>query len=260
MDVLVLAAETGSIDASTVGGAISALLTLTLMEIVLGIDNIVFLSILAGRLPPEQARKARQVGLLLAMVARIVLLLFASWLASLKTTAFTVFEHAVSWRDMVMLAGGLFLVYKATHEIHKKLETPSHGVPEPVKGGFGSVLMQIVVMDLVFSIDSVITAVGMAGDTLWVMIVAVVLSIIVMLAAAGRISAFVDKHPTVKMLALSFLILIGVMLIADGLGRHIPRGYIYFAMAFSLGVEVLNLVASGRRARRAAGEVAPRAH
>ncbi|MCC6284735.1 MAG: TerC family protein [Phycisphaerales bacterium] len=230
------------------------------MEIVLGIDNIVFLSILAGRLPPDQARKARQVGLLLAMVARIGFLFAASWLASLEAELFSLFGRPFSGRDIVLILGGLFLVYKATHEIHKKLESPLHGLPHDAaaplgKKAFTSILGQIVMMDLVFSIDSVITAVGMTRNipgALWIMITAIVVSIGVMLAFAGRISAFVDKHPTVKMLALSFLLLIGVMLLADGFGQHIPRGFIYFAMAFSLGVEVLNMIYASRRAKAAA--------
>lgn len=268
MELLTLAAGDVAIDTGSLTGIISALLTLTLMEIVLGIDNIVFISILAGRLPPDQARKARQLGLLLAMGARIGFLFAASWLASLEAELFNVFGKSFTGRDLVLIVGGLFLVYKATHEIHKKLESPLHGVPQSVhdashpaagtavsgKKLFNAILGQIVMMDLVFSIDSVITAVGMTREmpgALWIMITAIVVSIGVMLAFAGRISAFVEKHPTVKMLALSFLLLIGVMLLADGFGEHIPRGFIYFAMAFSLGVEVLNLVYSSRKAKAA---------
>ena len=218
-----------------------ALLTLTLMEIVLGIDNIVFISVLTDRLPPAAQPKARRIGLLLAMVMRIALLLGISWIASAKAELFNVLGHPVSARDLIMLAGGLFLIAKATKEIHKKIEEPDEKEQlKKTRGTMSAVLFQIVIIDLVFSLDSVITAVGMAKSIV-VMVLAVMISIGVMLASAESISGFVNRNPTVKMLALSFLILIGVMLVADGLGQHIPKGYIYFAMAFSLGVEMLNM-------------------
>jgi predicted tellurium resistance membrane protein TerC len=220
-----------------------ALLTLTSLEIVLGIDNIVFISILCGKLPPEQQPRGRQLGLALAMVMRILLLLSISWVMGLTETWFTVLGKAVSGRDLILFGGGLFLLAKATWEIHDKLEG---AVSEEVKGrrasyaGFAAVLAQIAVLDLVFSLDSVITAVGMA-QAIEIMVAAVVISVLVMMAFAGMISRFVERHPTVKMLALSFLILIGAMLVAEGFGTHVNKGYIYFAMAFSLGVEMLNI-------------------
>jgi len=219
-----------------------AFLTLTLMEIVLGIDNIVFISVLTDKLPAAEQPKARRFGLLLAMVMRILLLLGISAIARATTELFTVFEHPVSARDLIMLTGGLFLIWKATKEIHKKIEEPDEKeqLEKKAPGTMRAVLFQIVIIDLVFSLDSVITAVGMVKSTT-VMVLAVVISIGVMLAAAESISGFVNRNPTVKMLALAFLILIGVMLVADGVGQHIPKGYIYFAMAFSLGVEMLNM-------------------
>jgi len=218
-----------------------ALLTLTSLEIVLGIDNIVFIAILAGKLPVHQQGRARRIGLTLAMVTRILLLLGIRWIIGLTAVLFSVAGHGVSGKDLVMLAGGLFLIAKATYEIHHKLEGPSAG-PKAAgfRASFGAVVAQIIMVDLVFSLDSVITAVGMAR-AIAVMIGAVVISVGVMLAASGAISSFVQRHPTVRMLALAFLLLIGVMLVADGCGRHIPKGYIYFAMAFSLSVELLNL-------------------
>lgn len=218
-----------------------ALLTLTMLEIVLGVDNIVFISILAGRLPAEQRDKARIIGIALAMVSRILLLLSITWIMRLDKTLFTVMSNEISGKDIILLLGGLFLIGKATHEIHNKLE----GEEEHTKNGrgtatFGAVLAQILVIDLVFSIDSVITAVGMANQ-IWVMVTAVIISVMFMLAFSKAIADFVERHPTVKMLALAFLVLIGVNLIADGLGHHIPKGYTYFAMAFSVGVEMLNL-------------------
>lgn len=224
-----------------------ALATLTLMEIVLGIDNIVFIAIITGKLPESQRPAARRVGLFLAMFIRIALLLAISWVMGLTKPLFEVMGKEFTGKDLVLLAGGLFLISKATTEIHKKLEGEE---AEAVAGGdgvsFRSAVTQIVMLDLVFSLDSVITAVGMAREV-WVMVTAVVISVAVMLAFSGKVSAFVEKHPTIKMLALSFLLLIGVMLTADGLGRHIPKGYIYFAMAFSLGVEMLNLRIRKRR-------------
>jgi predicted tellurium resistance membrane protein TerC len=219
-----------------------ALLTLSSLEIVLGIDNIVFISILVGKLPPGQQAKARQIGLLLAMGMRIVLLLAISWVIGLTAPLFTlpVLAQEISGRDLILLLGGLFLVAKATWEIHDKLEGSTHGAAAPRAAGFGAILVQIVLLDIVFSLDSVITAVGLARE-IWVMITAVVIAVLAMMAFAGRISAFIERHPTFKMLALSFLLLIGVVLIADGFGQHVSKGYIYFAMAFSLFVEILNI-------------------
>ena len=218
-----------------------ALLTLTALEIVLGIDNIVFISILAGKLPEAQRNKARQVGLALAMITRVLLLLSLSWLIGLTAPLFTVLKQEISGRDLILLAGGLFLLAKSTHEMHDKLEgEESADGTRKAAASFASVIIQILLLDIVFSLDSVITAVGMA-DELGVMITAVIIAVGVMLIFAGRISDFVDKHPTVKILALSFLLLIGVSLLGEGLEFHIPKGYIYFAMAFSLGVELLNM-------------------
>lgn len=216
------------------------LLTLLLMEIVLGIDNIVFISILTGKLPPAQQPKARQLGLGLALVMRILLLLTVSWIIGLTEPLFTVFDQDISVRDLILIAGGLFLLAKATSEIHDRLESESGHASASVPPNFGAVIFQIILLDAVFSIDSILTAVGMVRDV-EIMIVAVIGAIGVMLLAAGQISEFVNQHPTVKMLALSFLMLIGVMLIVEGLHQHIPRGYIYFAMGFSLFVEMLNL-------------------
>ncbi len=220
-----------------------SLLTLTLLEIVLGIDNIIFISILAGKLPKEQQAKARQLGLGLALITRILLLCSINWLMSLTTPLFTFpfVGHAVTGRDLILLIGGLFLVGKSVVEIHEKLEgEDGHASAGSKAAKFGAVIVQILLLDIVFSLDSVITAVGMANH-LWVMIVAVILALGVMLMFAGAISDFVNRHPTVKMLALSFLILIGVTLIGESLGQHIPKGYIYFSMAFAFLVEMLNL-------------------
>jgi predicted tellurium resistance membrane protein TerC len=235
--------------------AIVALLTLTALEIVLGIDNIVFISILAAKLPPDQAPKARQIGLALAMGIRILLLLSISWIMRLVEPLFSVpapwldeGSLGISGRDLILLVGGLFLVAKSTYEIHDKLEGAEHGAGNVKARSFSGVIIQILLLDIVFSLDSVITAVGMVKtnpDKMWVgltvMITAVVIAVGVMLLAAGRVSAFIDKHPTMKILALSFLLLIGVMLVVEGLHGHIPKGYIYFAMAFSLGVEMMNI-------------------
>ncbi len=218
-----------------------SLLTLTGLEIVLGIDNIIFISILAGKLPPEQQAKARQTGLMLALITRILLLASIAWMAKLTTPLFSFLNHGVSGRDLILIIGGLFLLVKSTMEIHEKLEGHD-GAGNPVAGvaKMGHVLIQLMLLDVVFSLDSVITAVGMAQH-LPVMITAVILAMGVMLMAAGSISDFVNKHPTLKILALSFLILIGVTLVAEGTGAHISKGYVYFAMAFSFGVEMLNL-------------------
>ena len=217
-----------------------ALATLTVLEIVLGVDNIIFISILAGKLPANQQAKARRVGLLLAMVTRILLLFSIAWIIRLTAPWFTVLGHAFSGRDLILLAGGLFLIAKATHEIHDKLEGEEGHGSARVAASFMSVIIQIMLLDIVFSLDSVITAVGMADD-LGVMVTAVIIAVGVMMLSAGAISGFVDRHPTVKILALSFLILIGVSLTAESFHQEIPKGYIYFAMAFSVMVEVINL-------------------
>lgn len=217
-----------------------AFLTLTMLEIVLGIDNIVFISILSGKLPVEQQSKARTVGLALAMITRILLLLTLSWVVRLTAPLVTVLHHPISGRDLILIGGGLFLVGKSTREIHHKLEGESR-TEVGAYPSLRSVIIQILILDMVFSLDSVITAVGMAGDKLGVMIAAVVVAVAVMLFSSGTIGRFVDRHPTVKMLALSFLLLIGVTLIAEGFGQHISKGYIYFAMGFSVFVEALNL-------------------
>jgi predicted tellurium resistance membrane protein TerC len=219
-----------------------ALLTLSLLEIVLGIDNIVFISILTGKLPPEQRKRAWKIGLSLAMLMRIGLLLALSWVMSLTAPLVTIpfFGHDLSGRDMILLGGGPFLIAKATWEIHDKLEGGEHHGGTRAAASFASTLVQILLLDIVFSLDSVITAVGMASH-IYVMVAAVVIAVGVMLIFAQKIGDFVDRHPTIKMLALSFLILIGVLLVADGFGKHIEKGYVYFAMAFSLGVEMLNM-------------------
>ena len=217
------------------------LLTLTAMEIVLGIDNVIFISILAGKLPPAQQPMARRVGLVLALLMRLALLFAISWVMGLTTPLFAVLGAAFSGRDLILLGGGLFLVGKAVHEMHDKLEVAHQNHPRSSgAASFGLILAQILVLDVVFSLDSVITAVGMAQHVP-VMVVAMVISMAVMLAFAGRISDFVNRHPTMKILALSFLLLIGVMLIAEGMGQHISKGYIYFAMAFALCVELFNM-------------------
>jgi predicted tellurium resistance membrane protein TerC len=218
-----------------------AFATLTSLEIVLGIDNIVFISILSGRLPPEQQGRARTVGLALAMITRILLLLAIAWIIGLTAPLFAVLGEEISGRDIILVAGGLFLVAKSTYEIHHKLEGDAgHDPAMRSYPTFAAVITQILLLDLVFSLDSVITAVGMV-EQVGVMIAAVVVAVIVMLVAAGPISRFVERHPTIKMLALSFLLLIGVTLILEGFDQHVPKGYIYFAMAFSLFVELLNL-------------------
>ena len=217
-----------------------AFATLTLLEVVLGIDNIIFISILAGKLPPEQRDKARLIGLGLAMVMRIILLFLISLIVRLTEPLFEVLGQEVSGRDLILIGGGLFLLAKSTFEIHENLEGEHGEKSARVPAKFGAVLIQIMLLDIVFSLDSVITAVGMV-DEIAVMIAAVVVAIGFMLAFSGHIARFVEKHPTIKMLALSFLILIGVTLIAEGLGQHISKGYIYFAMAFSVMVELLNM-------------------
>jgi predicted tellurium resistance membrane protein TerC len=224
-----------------------ALATLTVLEIVLGIDNIVFISILAGKLRPEERERARKVGLSLAMIIRILLLLSITWVMGLTAPMFTTFGQEISGRDLILILGGLFLIAKSTHEIHEKLEGEEGHGSAKVAASFVSVIIQILLLDIVFSLDSVITAVGMADD-IAVMILAVVIAVAVMLVSAGPISDFVERHPTVKMLALSFLILIGVSLLGEGFEQHIPKGYIYFAMGFSIFVEMINLRVRGKAA------------
>ena len=235
--------------------ALIALVTLTSLEIVLGIDNIVFISILSGKLPVEQRPRARRVGLAGAMLMRIGLLLTLSWMIHLTEPLFQVpiWGQPVSGRDLVLLVGGLFLMGKATFEIHERIEgeTPASAAARGA-ASFAGVITQIMLLDIVFSLDSVITAVGMA-EHIEIMVTAVIIAVAIMMFFATPVSEFVERHPTVKMLALSFLLLIGVMLVADGLGRHIPKGYIYFAMAFSLGVEMLNLRAHKPKKREAHG-------
>ena len=232
----------------------AGLLTLTALEIVLGIDNLVFITILAGRLPAERQNRARQVGLALALVTRLALLGSIAWIIGLTQPIFELFGHAVSWRDVILIGGGFFLLYKGTREIHRRLEGDIPHEDAARDGtSFGTVIVQIVLLDIVFSLDSVITAVGMANE-FWVMAVAVVIAVFIMLAASGPLSDFVNRHPTVKMLALSFLLLIGMTLVADGAGLHVPKGYIYAAIGFSVGVEALNQLAARRRRRHTAFE------
>jgi predicted tellurium resistance membrane protein TerC len=220
--------------------ALIGLVTLTALEIVLGVDNVIFISILAGKLPADQQARARSTGLALALITRILLLLSIAWIANLTDELFSVAGFGISGRDLILLGGGLFLVGKATYEIHEKLEGESGHSEARVGPSFTAVIVQILLLDIVFSLDSVITAVGMV-DQIPIMIAAVIIAIVIMLFSAGAISDFVHRHPTVKMLALAFLLLIGVNLMAEGLGQHIPKGYIYFAMAFSVFVEMLNL-------------------
>ncbi|QDU25767.1 Integral membrane protein TerC family protein [Anatilimnocola aggregata] len=251
-----------------------ALLALVAMEIVLGIDNIVFISVVTARLPESQQRQARNIGLALAMIMRIGLLLTITWIMQLTQPAFhwtdlhipiewLPGEHHeeinnVTWKDLILLAGGLFLIRSSVLEIHHKVEGVHDEHNEAKRASFGSVIGQIILLDVIFSLDSVITAVGMV-KSIWVMITAVMIAVIVMMVFAGHVARFVERHPTVKMLALSFLLLIGVMLLAEGVGTHIDKGYIYFAMAFSLGVEALNLRASSKAARVRAAEAAAKA-
>ena len=227
-------------DAFLTSDGLLALVTLTFLEIILGVDNVIFISILSGKLPKKDQLKARRTGLLAAMVMRIGLLMSIAWIVRLTAPLFTVFGQAISGRDMILIGGGLFLLGKATLEIHERLEGEEADGSERVAPSFGAVIVQIMLLDIVFSLDSVITAVGMAED-ISVMVAAVVLSVGIMMFSAEPISAFVGKHPTVKVLALSFLLLIGVSLVGDGLGMHMPKGYIYFAMGFSVFVEMINL-------------------
>ncbi|EKP12285.1 TerC family protein [Leptospira borgpetersenii] len=217
-----------------------AILTLTLMEIVLGIDNIVFLSIVSGKLPKNKQNQARNLGLMLALGFRIGLLFAVSWIASLTAPLVTIADFAISGRDLIMLGGGLFLIAKSTSEIHGKVEGIEEEMPKKEKISFWGVILQLILLDIIFSVDSIVTAVGLSGQ-FQVMVAAVVLSMIVMLVFSGTVSDFINEHPTMKVLALSFLIMIGAMLFADGLHFHIPKGYVYFSMAFSLGVELINM-------------------
>ena len=230
-----------------------ALLTLTVLEIVLGIDNIVFISILAGRLHPDERARARRTGLFLAMFIRILLLLSIVWVMGLTAPWIVVAGRDLSGRDLILLFGGLFLLAKSTHEIHARLESSGSGSSGAAVASFAGVLVQILLLDIVFSLDSVITAVGMA-EHVSIMVTAVVIAVVVMMAAAGAISEYVERHPTVRMLALSFLLLIGVSLIAESFDQHIEKGYIYFAMGFSMFVEMINLRV---RARAASAHVLP---
>ena len=225
-----------------------ALVTLTVLEIVLGIDNVIFISILAGRLPAGQQPRARTVGLALAMLTRIALLFSITWVMKLSTPLFTVLAQEISGRDIILIVGGLFLIAKSTHEIHNKLEGEEEMKGASARAAFWSIIIQIMILDIVFSLDSVITAVGMASH-LGIMVTAVVIAVIFMMGFSGPISRFVHKHPTVKMLALAFLLLIGVTLIAEGFDQHVSKGYIYFAMAFSVFVETLNLRIRSRQTR-----------
>jgi len=217
-----------------------ALLTLTSLEIVLGIDNIIFISILVGRLPENERQRGRTLGLALAMIMRILLLLSLTWIMRLTAPIFELYSIEISGRDLILILGGLFLLAKSTHEIHHSLEGEEETLKSKTKVSFASVLIQISLLDIVFSLDSVITAVGLAKD-IEVMILAIIIAVGVMMLSAKALGEFVDQHPTIKMLALSFLILVGVSLIGEGFEMHIPKGYIYFAMAFSIGVELLNM-------------------
>jgi len=226
-----------------------ALITLTVLEVVLGIDNIVFISLLSGKLEKGQQARARTLGLSMAMLMRIVMLILIVWIARLTTPLFSFGEHGVSGRDLILLFGGLFLLGKATHEIHENIEGDGHGLTSKPVASFALVIGQIMILDIVFSLDSVITAVGMVDDVR-IMVAAVIIAVGIMLIAASPVANFVERHPTVKMLALGFLLLIGMSLVADGAGFHIPKGYIYFAMGFSVFIEFLNLKVQQRRRNR----------
>ena len=229
----------------------AALLTLTALEIVLGIDNVVFISVLVSRLDDEKAKRARQLGLTLAFVFRIIMLFGLTWLMGLTAPVVTAFDHALSWRDIILIGGGMFLIAKATHEIHAEVEAREEGDKPTGASPRSALLMvvaQLIVIDLVFSLDSIITAIGMAED-IEIMIAAVVIAMVIMYVASGPVAAFIAEYPTTKMLALAFLVLIGVALVADGLEFHIPRGYIYFSMAFAGAVEFFNVVARRNRRR-----------
>jgi predicted tellurium resistance membrane protein TerC len=227
-------------------GAWVALATLTVMEVVLGIDNVVFISVLVARLPDGDARRARAIGLTLAFLFRVAMLVLLSWVIGLVEPVFVVYDEPFSWRDVILIAGGLFLVWKATHELHRDIEAAGGTPPAPPPRLFGAVIVQIALIDFIFSIDSIVTAIGMAQH-LPVMILAVVLSMILMFLASGAIARFIRAHPTTKALALAFLILIGTSLIADGCGFPVPRGYMYFAMAFAAAIEVYHVAVRRRR-------------
>ena len=241
------------IELLTSAEAWAALLTLTALEIVLGIDNVIFLSVIVSRIPPQQAKRARQIGLFLALLFRILLLSLLVWLIGLTEPVITVETVALSWRDIILIGGGLFLIAKATHEIHGEVEAREGGDDEaaPGAGAFFLVIVQIIIIDMVFSLDSIITAIGMAQD-LEIMIAAVVIACVIMYVSSGPVARFVAEHPTTKMLALAFLVLIGVALVADGFSFHIPRGYIYFAITFSAAVEMFNVLARRNRRKKAA--------
>lgn len=228
--------------------ALTSLFTLTVLEVVLSIDNLVVIAVLVGKLPKERQATARYAGMTLALVPRLVLLFFISWIIGLTEPLVTVFGHDISGKDMILAAGGLFLIYKATMEIHASLEGEEGEASARVMASFGAVVAQIAIINLVFSIDSIVTAVGMANE-IWVMAVAVILSMIVLMVASGPVAEFVEKHPTVKVLALGFLIMIGMALVADSLGGHVPKGYVYSAMIFSIFIEAINMVGRRRRAR-----------
>jgi predicted tellurium resistance membrane protein TerC len=240
------------LDLLTDTDAWAALVTLTALEIILGIDNIVFISVLVSRCSPRDAKRARRIGLSLALIFRIILLLGLTWLMRLNYPLFSLFDRSFSWHDIILIAGGLFLIAKATHEIHAEVEADEPDeTGAKVRAAFSVVVAQIIVVDLVFSVDSIVTAIGLAKD-IEIMIVAVVLAMIVMYVASGPVAHFVAQHPTTKMLALAFLVMIGVALVADGFAFHIPRGYIYSAMVFAGAVEVFNVLAQRNRARKAA--------
>jgi len=232
----------------------AALLTLTALEIVLGIDNVIFLSVLVSRLPEPQATRARQIGLALALIFRIALLSILVWLIGLTAPVVTAFGFSLSWRDLILIFGGLFLIAKATHEIHAEVEARDGALTDkPVPNAFAWVILQVVIVDLVFSLDSIITAIGMAQD-IEIMVAAVIIACAVMYVSSGPVARFVAEYPTTKMLALAFLVLIGVSLVADGFSFHIPRGYIYFAILFSAAVELFNVLAKRNRRKRPAAE------
>lgn len=229
--------------------ALAALVTLTALEIVLGIDNLIFIAITADKLPKEQQAMARNVGLALALIMRLALLASIAWIVGLKATVFEVYGKGFSWRDIILIGGGLFLLYKGTVEIHELIEghePEQQAVGAVAQTTFAKAIASILMLDIVFSLDSVITAVGMADD-IWVMSTAVIIAVIIMLVANAPVSRFVNKHPTVKMLALSFLVMIGMVLVADGFGFHVPKGFVYAAIAFSIAVEALNMMARRRR-------------
>jgi predicted tellurium resistance membrane protein TerC len=234
--------------------ALVALATLTALELVLGVDNVIFISILAGKLPLHQRTKARQAGLMVAAISRLALLFSITWIMSLTKPLFGLFGQEISWRDAILILGGLFLIYKATAELHQKLEGETDVKGTAVQATFAGVLLQVLILDVVFALDSIITAVGMVSDVK-IMVVAILLSVALMLVVAGHIHGFVERHPTIKVLALSFLLMIGMVLIADGFEVKVPKGYVYFAMGFSVFVELLNM-----RLRRVRAEAPVRLH